>query len=223
MRPTLTINLLLFVQIFFTMNSLSQQEIKTIKGEFFIGYDAWGITENLLFPGKYTINGKIGWLYRQNFQISSELGYMNFSKMLNDSLKSYDYKSNGYYLRLGYEYNIFKRNAANERNFILIGVHAGYSITRHRADNILISDKIWGARNFSFPENKSNHAWIDASMSIRSQILKHLSIGWEITLSRIVFSQNNEINKPYYIGGFGKSKNNFSLGFHYYLFLTLGY
>lgn len=197
--------------------------IKPISNELFVAFDGWGIAEQLVIPGKYSIIGKTGWIHKTSFAITVDGGYMNFSHQVADSIKSYDYRSSGYYVRGGFERNIFRRNRPDERNFIFLGMHVGYANTTHQADRIVIPDRFWGDRFYSFGSQAHQSVWLDFSIGLRTQLVRHIALGWEVKLSRIIYTPHQSSITPYYIAGFGKSNQDFSLGLNYYLYYTFGW
>ncbi|MGC8802213.1 MAG: DUF6048 family protein [Bacteroidales bacterium] len=214
---------LLLINLSAGMTAFAQDTVPKISHEVFLAFDGWGLAEQLVVPGKYSINGKMGWIHRTSFAITVDGGYMHFFRQVNDSIKSFDYRSSGYYVRGGVERNIFRRNRPNERNFIFLGLHLGYSNTQHRADNIVIPDKFWGTRYFSIGSSVHQSVWLDFSIGLRTQLARYFALGWEVKLSRIIYTSSGGSITPYYLAGFGKSRNALLLGVNYYLYYTFGW
>ncbi|MCX7986371.1 MAG: DUF6048 family protein [Bacteroidales bacterium] len=201
----------------------AQDTLSAEKNEIFVAFDSWGLAEQLLIPGKFSVIGRIGWIRNNNFILSSEGGNMFFTRQVSDSIKSFNYNATGYFLRAGFEKNIFRRNRPGERNFILIGSHLAYSSTQHSGTNIIIPDKYWGTRQYSFPKSSFEYVWIDFSIGIRSQLSRYFALGWELKINRLLYSKGGSSISPYYIAGFGKSKSKTTVGINYYLYYTLAW
>lgn len=214
---------LFLINIVAGISALAQDTVPKISHEVVLAFDGWGMAEQLVVPGKYSISGKMGWLHKTSFAITVDGGYMNFSRQVSDSIKSFDYRSSGYFVRGGVERNIFRRNRPDERNFIFIGMHLGYSNTRHQAENIVIPDKFWGTRYYSIGTTFHHSVWLDFSVGLRTQLARYFALGWEIKLSRVVYTFSGGTSAPYYLAGFGKSSNTLSLGINYYLYYTFGW
>jgi hypothetical protein len=204
--------------------SVAAQEdtLSGIKNEFYVAFDGWGMAEQLVVSGKYSVNGKMGWIHKNSFAVTVEGGHLNFSRQVSDSIKSFDYRSSGYYVRGGFERNINRRNRRGERNFIFLGMHIGYSRTQHRAQDIVIPDRFWGTRYYSFGTTDHQYVWIDFSVGLRTQLSRHFALGWEVKINRKIYNTGAKSIMPYYMAGFGKTTDPFALGVSYYLFYTLG-
>jgi hypothetical protein len=225
MRNFLFSNQLSFIILFSLLpyTIKAQDSIQPIKNGIFVGIDIVGPCESLITPGKYTIDAKLGWLHRSKFETVVEGGYMNFSSHVNDSIKSFDYYSSGYYSKFGMDWNIYRRNTKDERNFIFVGFRIAYSETEHNGNNIVIYDKFWGSQHYSFSSTKSSYGWAELSVGLRAQLLKFVAIGWDVRLNCLIFSNHDSSLQPYYIAGYGKSANNIVPGLYYYLYFTLGH
>ena len=98
---------------------------------------------------------------RKNFEFSSdmelfknlyptiEIGWNNI-KLNKDS--SYNYYSNGYYTRIGIDYNFLKPENYNDKGMFIGGIRYGYSFFNHYAENIVIKDNYWGDFNGNLSE-----------------------------------------------------------------------
>lgn len=209
---------------FMTAVSVTAQDtLSGIKNEFYVAFDGWGISEQLVVAGKYSVNGKMGWVRKSSFAVTVDGGYMNFSRHESDSIKSYDYRSSGHYVRGGFERNIFRRNRAGDRNFIFIGMHLGYSQMQHLADKIVIPDRFWGTQYYNFDATTHRYVWVDFSVGLRTQLSRYFALGWEVKLNRKIYSNGDKTIVPYYMAGYGKTTRPFTIGVSYYLFYTLGW
>ncbi len=215
--------LLVTGQIINITNLYSQTDtIKTAKYLAF-GFEVIGPIEKLITSnkGNYEINFKPQ--LSKNLFFVSEAGFLDFSKNQIDVNKSYNYALSGNYFRLGLEYNVFRRNRTSEPNFILIGCRLGHSTTKHQGDNIMISDVVWGNQYYNFPSSKLTSNWFEFTGGIRAQIAKLVALEWQLRLKYLFNKQTSSNMEPYYIAGFGRTNQKFTIGFTYNLYFTLKY
>lgn len=145
-------------------------------------------------------------------------GYINPAELT--IKRSYNYNARGKYFKVGADYNLFGRNLPGEQNIIFIGLRYGFSNTSHKADNIFIQDTIWAPRIGSLPESSMNSHWMEVTSGLRVQFNSFFSMGWSLRF-KIMLSPREQLNKPYFIAGYGKSNSNTGFGITYSLFFTL--
>lgn len=204
-------------------NAYNQTDTSKTLKYFALGVEIVGPIEKFITAdkGNYEIN--IQPQISKNLFFVSEIGQLDFSKQIIETNKSYQYTLSGNYIRMGIDFNVFRRNKTNEPNFILIGCRMGFSTTKHEGDNIMISDIVWGDKNFNFPTSKTKSNWFEVTSGIRSQIVSFLALEWQFRLKYLINKQTPDYILPYYIAGFGKSNQKFAIGFTYHLYFTFKY
>lgn len=152
---------------------------------------------------------------KRNFYPTFEAGFEN-STLNNDRIT---YKSNGIYGRLGFDYNILKRDDPTSRNAFLVGIRYGFSASKQTTD-WNIEDNYWGkAPNGSSSDIMGTH-WMELAIGLKVEVLKNLFLGWSIR-ERILFSSTKVNNYSYAIPGFGNGANRSNLGMNYSIYYSI--
>lgn len=151
--------------------------------------------------------------YNRKWFAVGELGYENTS--LND--KSYDYESNGTFLRLGFDYNFFKVEELSNNDNVILGMRYGIAITDFNSDKYTISEGYWGDYQGSISSTTSNAHWLEFVFGLRSEVLKNFYMGWSIRMRKMLAVNQDGDFEPYRIPGYGKRDNTTNLSFTYTL------
>lgn len=155
------------------------------------------------FTGRYTLNEK--WL------VAGEAGFENVSF----DKREFDYKSNGSYLRAGFDYNLFKVDEFENNDNLLVGLRYGFAWQEHTNSRFTIVDGYWGDYSSSAGTSQVNSHWIEIVAGLRSEVFKNLYMGWSIRLRQLILSDYPGVLAPYSMPGFGKYDNKTNLGFTY--------
>lgn len=142
---------------------------------------------------------------------NGEFGYEN-SKFSNDN---YNYKSNGAFLRLGLDYDLFMSEDFPTNDNIFVGFRYCYSWQRHESDHFKIVDSYWGDYLGSVDKSSVNSHSLGLVFGIRCEVLRYLYMGWSFRTNFLVASAHDDALDPYYIAGYGRYDSRVSLGFTY--------
>lgn len=190
--------------------------LKTIN----IGFDIAGPASKLFEPGKTDLEMSLSVGGFKNFHFTAEGGMLTFDKNVNDTIKSYNYSSNGQFIRVGFDFNTFRKNLPGENNSVLFGLRYGYSSMKHNADNISIIDDKWPDWHGSFSEDNIVSHWLELTGGIRVQLYKNIGAGWTTRFKYMIKQGGKGGVTPYYIPGFGKGANKLTVGFTYSIYYT---
>jgi hypothetical protein len=125
------------------------------------------------------------------------------------------YKSNGSYLRAGFEYNMFDVDEPGNLDNVLVGFRYGYAFQQHESDGYTIGNGYWGDFTGSTALASANSHWMELLFGIRTELWKNIFMGWTIRVNRVL-SQNHSMSMaPAYIPGFGKYNGKINAGFSY--------
>ncbi len=151
--------------------------------------------------------------FNRKFFAVGEVGFEN----VEFDREPLQYKSNGSFLRLGIDYNIFKVEEIGNNDNIIIGARYGIAITDYSSNRFTIKDDYWGDYTNTLGNATSNTHWVEAVFGLRSEILKNFYMGWTVRLRQIVaLNQTSELD-PYAIPGYGRRDNTTNLSFTYNL------
>jgi hypothetical protein len=165
------------------------------------------------FNGRLNIKEKI-------FAVG-ELGYENVNftrdKLMADNQLAYQfkYKSNGTYLKLGFDYNIFKVDETDNHDNVLIGIRYGYSLQQHESPGYVIGNSYWDDYIGSAGSSSVSSHWGELLFGLRTEVLKNLHMGWSVRLKRIIYQSKGSTLEPAVIPGFGRFNNMLTAGFTY--------
>ncbi len=159
----------------------------------------------LAFIGRYG--------FRERWYANAELGYENIDLHSAD----FDYKSNGTFIRLGLDYDIFNVGKWQDNDNIFIGLRYGYSYQSHESERFEVVDSYWGNLVSSVGKNSVNSHWVETIFGLRGEMLPNFYMGWSFRARFLLASTHNGVLEPYYIAGYGLFDNKVNLGFAYTL------
>lgn len=157
------------------------------------------------FVGRYGIKNR--WF------ANAELGYEHIKY----DKEGYAYKSDGTFVRLGVDYDIFNSEDFPFNDNIFIGLRYAYAWQNHQSDRFKIVDSYWGDYSGRVGKTSVNSHSIDAVGGIRCEMLKNFYMGWTFRCRFLLASKHSDDLKPYAIAGYGKYDNKVAIGFTYTL------
>lgn len=166
--------------------------------------------------GRYGLKEKVfavAELGYENVQLEKEKYQGNPERLF----YSLDYTSNGSFIKVGFDYNIFNvvEEEPNNMDNVLIGLRYGIAFQEHRYDNFVIGNGYWGDYNsYTLNESVTSH-WTEAIFGIRTEVLRNLFLGAGVRVKFLLFTQKTTIMDPFSVPGIGKIPGGVNLGFHY--------
>jgi len=142
-----------------------------------------------------------------------ETGFMNVKAQR----EGFNYSANGFFTRLGADYNLLKRPDARQNDQVLIGARYAYSLTRHEAPFYFIPDAYWGDYTGVLSKSNYNLHWLEFHGGVRTEIFRNLFLGWSIKARVRLFGTSNPELNPYFIPGFGHGKRRNPAMIQYYV------
>ena len=127
----------------------------------------------------------------------------------------YDYTSNGSYIKLGLEYNLFNVDEVDNLDNVLVGFRYGYAYQQHESPSYTIGNGYWGDYSGSAASSSANSQWVEILFGIRTELFRNVFMGWSIRVNSIVAQQNSTSLQPAFIPGFGKYSGKINAGFSY--------
>lgn len=129
--------------------------------------------------------------------------------------KNYDYKSNGSYVRIGMDYDIFNSEDAPTNDNVFVGLRYAYAWQQHESGKFTIVDDYWGDYEGSVGKTSVNSHSVDLLGGIRCEMLRNLYMGWTFRCRFLLASKHSDDLKPYAIAGYGNYDNKVAIGFSY--------
>ncbi len=176
-----------------------------------IGIDVSRFFVPLLDNDRYAFEANIKTNFKKRMFFVGSLGFENVS--FDD--KSYEYKSDGLYGRVGFDYDIFIVDEPNNNDNILFGLRYGFAVQDHGSDNITIEDPYWGNYTTAISSYTVNSHWIELVAGLRTELFNNFYLSFYARLKTKIASNNAEIMEPYRIPGYGRGSRSVTLGFSY--------
>lgn len=158
--------------------------------------------------------GFIGrYVFLRNWFVVGEFGFEN----VNFSKTTYDYISNGGYLKIGSDYNFFKTKDPDNNDNITAGIRYGIATQTHQSPRFTIADDYWGDYVGSFETSNVTSHWLEFVAGIRTEVFKNFFMGWTFRIKTVLSVHTANVLEPYTIPGYGIGDNNVNIGFTYTL------
>ena len=140
---------------------------------------------------------------------------------LKDSLSHY--QGAGPYFRMGIDYNLLKMKNPKDGNAVFVGLRYGFSFLNHRADNIILTDTLWGSYQTSLPPRLATSHWAEILFGVKGEVYKNLFIGWSLRLRFVLSRGGADALAPYIIPGYGRSTNGMQAGGNFYIYYKISF
>ncbi|MFO7830295.1 MAG: DUF6048 family protein [Bacteroidales bacterium] len=179
------------------------------------GINAGRFADFLFKPERFSIEGSVDLNFGHKYFAVAEAGYSN----TNLKKDNYDYYSDGYFIKLGLDYNMLKKYPTD---FLGVGVRIGRASFNHSAGNVIIENDYWGSIPINIDSENINTYWLEGSFGIKAELLKNIYFGWS-ALIKVRLVSGNPSFQPYDIPGYGSGINSINLGANYYIYYQIPY
>ena len=167
-----------------------------------IGFEA---TADVHFKGNFFFTAEAGWLK------------VNLDRRPDPEYK-YLYKENGFYGKIGIDYNLLKSRRPNSNDIVYGGVRYGFSTLSQQAEQITIPGYLWhNLTDAIIPKNTLNAHWIEFLLGVKAEVLTNLYVGLTFRLKFLIIAPKDEYSIPYMIPGYGNGNQNYAIGLNYYV------
>lgn len=173
-------------------------------------------TTGFAFIGRYGFGNR--------WYAAAEAGFENtkyHTQTIDENTKEdksvYEYKSNGTFIRIGMDYDIWNSEDFPTNDNIFIGFRYNYAWQNQECDRYTIIDKFWGDYIGSVDNSSVNSHAIETLFGLRCEVLPNFYMGWSFRFKFLLFSSHDDILDPYAIAGYGKYDSKATMGFTYTL------
>lgn len=135
---------------------------------------------------------------------------------------NYDYSNNGFFLRTGLDFNLMKPKKSQGKYYTGIGIHYGISSSTSEV-NSFSTENYWGPVTSSIGTKTSLAHYAELTPGVRAEIFKNVSIGWNINIRMLLYSDSGKDLKALYLPGFGNGSKRISTGISYFLSWNIPY
>ncbi len=129
--------------------------------------------------------------------------------------ETYNYKSNGTFIRVGMDYDIFNSEDFPTNDNIFVGLRYAYAWQTHESERFTIIDSYWGDYEGSVGTTSVNSHSVDVVGGLRCEVLRNFYMGWTFRCRFLLASKHSDDLKPYAIAGYGTYDNKVAIGFTY--------
>ena len=157
----------------------------------------------IAFVGRYGVKNK--------WWANAEVGFQH----TNYSNDNFDYKSNGTFIKIGLDYDIFQSEDFPVNDNIFVGFRYGYAWQMHESGRFLIVDDYWGEYKGSVDKTSVNSHILEAVFGIRCEMIRNLYMGWSFRARFLVASAHDNTLDPYSVPGYGSYDSKAGIGFTY--------
>ena len=144
------------------------------------------------------------------------LEYGTWGRDLNSD--SAGYANTGKFWRAGIDVNFLTKDP--DRNVFFLGARYGRSVFTGSL-NVQRYDPIWGLMADNFYHSDVNAWWIELTSGLRVRIWKIFWLGYTGRFKFALSADGTDEMLPYDVPGFGKTDNETTWGFNYYLMLRI--
>jgi hypothetical protein len=218
MKRTFNYHISLVVVLLAGMQQLFAQDTIIVPLKYRIAVEASGPA--IYFSDKSILNAEANISYDLNEKRSVHLGggFLDYKY----SQYNYSYLSKGFFFRTGIDFNLMAPEKAQGKYWAGIGLH--YGLSRFTTEIPFYSkNNYWGTVTSSVGSKSGWAHFIEASPGVRAEIIRNISIGWNVSLRMLLSSGTGKDLRPLYLPGFGSGAKRFSTGVSYFISWNIPY
>lgn len=135
---------------------------------------------------------------------------------------NYSFLSSGIFFKAGADFNLMKPEKSAGKYWAGIGIHYGLSTYKAEVPSFM-HENYWGSASSSIGQKSYIGHFIEASPGFRAEIFKYFTIGWSVSLRKLVSAGTGKDLRPVYLPGYGAGAKSFSTGINYFLIINIPY
>jgi len=198
--------------LFFTGLLKAQQDTVLIPLKIKAGLEVSGPVIYLTDKNNLSAEGFLSLDRNEKMAYVLEAGYLNYKY----SQYNYDYLNKGIFARVGVDFNLMKPEISMGKYWAGIGLRYGLSLFNSETP-ALQHENYWGSTTSSISPKTSLGQFLEVTPAIKTEVFKHLSIGWTIRLRLLISGGTGKDLRPIYFPGFGNGGKITNAGLSYFL------
>lgn len=135
---------------------------------------------------------------------------------------NYDFLGKGMYLKAGVDFNLMKPEKSLGKYWAGIGIHYGLSSYSTEVPSFS-QENYWAKVTSSVGQKKSMGHFLEFAPGFRAEIFRNFTIGWAVTLKKLISAGTGKDLRPVYFPGYGAGNKSFSTGMNYFLIINFSY
>jgi hypothetical protein len=145
-------------------------------------------------------------------------GYSNFSY----SQYNYTFWSKGSFAKAGMDFNLLKPDKSLGKYWLGLGLR--YGISRFSSEvPFLEKTNYWGTTTTSIDTKSYWGHFFELSPGVRAEVLNHFSIGWSVSIRKLLYTNTGKDLKPVYFPGYGDGTKSVTAAMSYYIVWNIPY
>jgi len=182
------------------------------------GIEVTGPVIYLTDRNNFTAEGYLAFDLNEKTAIFAGGGYSNYKY----SQYNYDYLNKGLFFKAGVDLNLLKPEISMGRYWAGIGLRYGVSVYTSETPTFWHKN-YWGTVTSSITSSTRIGHYLEISPGVRIEFLKNFSMGWSVSLKKLIYSGTGKDLRPIFFPGYGSGGNQFSTGISYFLVLNIPY
>jgi hypothetical protein len=146
------------------------------------------------------------------------IGYANYRY----SQYNYNYHSKGIFFKAGVDFNLLKPQTNMGKYWAGFGLHYGLSAFSSETPSFA-NQNYWGITSSSIPSKNSLGHFLEISPGFRAELFSNFSIGWSVSLRKLIYSGTSKDLMPIYIPGYGNGAKTVTYALNYFISFSWSY
>ncbi len=135
---------------------------------------------------------------------------------------NYEFQIKGSYFKAGAGINLLRPELALGKYWAGIGLH--YGLTRFTFETPSFKhDNYWGSVTSSLGRQTNWGHFLELTGGFRAELFDNFSIGWSISLRKLIYTGADKELRPIYYPGYGEEGRSLGYGLNYYISWNIPY
>jgi len=165
-----------------------------------------------------TIDGYASVDLDEKFTVTFNSGYSDYGR----NTDGYDFSAKGIYFKPGIDINLLKPQISAGKYWGGIGLRYGVSAFTYETTSFTQTN-YWGNTEASIPQKSAIGHYLEVAPGFNAKITNWFTMGWRVSMSKLLYSGGKDNIRPLYIPGYGQSDKGVSFGASYYLSFSFSY
>lgn len=190
--------------------------------KFRLGFELAGTAKYFYEKDRVNLEGYFSIDLNEKFSAIFIAGRSDYSypRYRDTSFLMYDYRTKGFYFKTGFDINLLKPDKSKGKYAVGIGFRYGICHFNYEIPTIT-RENYWGRSVSSVPLTDEWAHYIEVTPGVRAEVVKNLSMGWTVSLRKMIDAGTGRHLKPVYLPGYGNGSKSFSPGFNYFIIWSI--
>lgn len=129
---------------------------------------------------------------------------------------NYNFAARGPFMKAGVDFNLLRPELAKGSYWAGLGFR--YGMSRFSYETSFFShENYWGQVTSSLPRETSWCHFLEAAGGFKAEVADNVSIGWIISIRKLLYSGAPKDLRPVYLPGYGEGGTSFSYAINYFI------